>query len=143
MASAPTVGPADVESACSRLIIDFATHIDAMDYPRVLGLFAEDATLERVGVVLRGLGEIRDFLEKRPARAVTRHLCTNIRVQPRGDDRADGSCCVHFFQSPNEEERPLPLQVAASAVVEYLVGFVRQHGEWRIQDFRIRPVFQI
>lgn len=138
----PTADQADTESACSRLIVDFANSLDQKDYPQVLKLFTEDATLDRAGLVMRGIDEIRNFLEARPAHAVTRHLCTNIRVHPQGHDAAEGSCYLQFFQSANEEGHPLPVQVAATAVADYFVGFVRQSGHWRIQDFRIRPTFQ-
>lgn len=142
MSTASIAGEADVESACSRLIIDFASGMDHKDYPRVLQLFAQDATLDRAGLVMRGIDEIRGFLEQRPEHVVTRHLCTNIRVRTRGDDEADGTCYLQFFQSANEDSHPLPLKASATAVAEYLVRFVRQHGSWRIRDFRIRPVFQ-
>lgn len=143
MADSHLSGSPEVERACTRLIIDFANHMDLMNYPGVLALFAEDGTLDRAGLVLRGRGEIHGFLAKRPARSVTRHLCTNIRVQARSPDRADGTCYVQFFQSPNEDVRPLPLKAAVAAVAEYHVDFVRQQDDWRIQDFRIRPVFEV
>jgi len=141
-AAASTSDHADVDSACSRLIIDFADGMDRRDYPRVLQLFAEDAVLDRAGVVMRGIDEIRGFLEKRPEHVVTRHLCTNIRVRPQGDDEANGTCYLQFFQSANEEGQQLPVKASATAVAEYIVGFVRQHGNWRIREFRIHPVFQ-
>lgn len=133
---------ADVESTCSRLIIDFANGMDLKDYPAVLRLFTQDATLDRAGLVMRGIDEIRDFLEKRPAHVLTRHLCTNIRVRPRSDDEAEGACYLQFFQSSNEESQALPVRASAPAVAEYFAGFVWQHGNWRIRDLRIRPVFQ-
>lgn len=132
---------ADMEKACSRLILDFVDGLDFRDYTQVLQLFTEDATLDRAGLVMRGLSEIRTFLEQRPEQMVTRHLCTNMRVWATGDDEAEGRCYLQFFQSPNEHGQPLPIKAATTAVAEYKVRFVHQTGHWCIKDLIIRPVF--
>lgn len=138
--------PADldhVEAACSRLVIDFANGMDRRDYPGVMALFAENATLDRAGLVMRGSQEIRAFLDQRPAQSMTRHLCSNIRVQQRSEDKADGSCYVQFFQSTPAQGEPLPVKASVVAVAEYALVFERQQDDWRIQDLRIRSVFQV
>ncbi|MBY4596072.1 nuclear transport factor 2 family protein [Ottowia caeni] len=132
---------ADIQAACGQLIVDFANGLDHKDYAKVLGVFADDATLDRAGQVIRGIEEIRSFLGKRPVNQVTRHLCTNISIRARSDDQADGTCYVHFFQSPNEEGHPLPVKAAVTAIVEYIVGFFQRDGVWQIKELKIQPVF--
>ena len=58
------------EAACARLCVAFANHLDARDYPRVLDLFTEDGSLDRMGTLLTGRREIAGFLDARPS-AVT------------------------------------------------------------------------
>ena len=132
----------ETEEACGRLILDFVDGLDFRDYEQALRLFIEDATLDRAGLVMRGLSEIRAFLEQRPEQMVTRHLCTNIRVRATGDDEAEGRCYLQFFQASNEHGQPLPIKASTTAVAEYQVGFVHQNGHWRIKALIIRPVFQ-
>ncbi len=131
----------ETEKACARLILDFLDGLDFRDYAQVLGLFTADATLDRAGLLMRGISEIRTFLEQRPEQMVTRHLCTNIRVCATGEEEATGSCYLQFFQSPNESGQSLPIKASTTAVAEYQVGFVQQNGHWRIKSLIIRPVF--
>lgn len=136
-------GHADVEFACSRLIIDFANALDLKDYPRALQLFTQDATLERADLSLQGIAQIQAFLEARPAQMLTRHLCSNIRVLQRTADEADGNCYLQFFQATQKGSQASSVKAAAAAVAEYALEFVRHNGDWRIRRLQIRAIFHV
>ncbi len=127
------------QSACARLCVDFAHHIDARNHEPWLDLFTDDGVLDRMGTVARGRAALARFLEARPATVETRHLCTNIRVQILAADEAAGSCYVQFFQgaSSNSPDEPATLSSAPS-VVEYHDRYRRTPQGWRIQERRIR-----
>jgi ketosteroid isomerase-like protein len=129
------------QAACARLLVDFANAMDCHDHTRVLGLFTEDAVLERPGSVLRGKQEIDGFLQQRPRQRVTRHLCTNQSVDVASSERATGQAYVLFFQALNEGAAELPLPTPEPALVEYRATFLRNDGQWRMQDLAIRMVY--
>ncbi|WP_286507268.1 nuclear transport factor 2 family protein [Variovorax davisae] len=124
------------EAACMRLCVDFANHLDARDYPRVLDLFTEDGSLDRMGTLLTGQREIAGFLDARPTAVVTRHLCTNISVRRASGDEATGLCYVLFFQGSADGETAV--MSAPPSVVEYHDRFRRTATGWKIQARRIR-----
>lgn len=123
------------EAACAKLCIAFANHIDARRYEPLLDLFTEDGTLDRLGTVHSGRGEIARFLAERPRDVHTRHLCTNISVHFEGDGEATGFCCVLFFQARGEG---VPVIASAPSIVEYHDRFTRTPAGWRIRKRRIR-----
>jgi 3-phenylpropionate/cinnamic acid dioxygenase small subunit len=124
------------EAACTRLCVAFANHLDARDYPRVLDLFSEDGSLDRMGTLLTGQREIAAFLDARPAAVVTRHLCTNISVSLESEDEATGFCCVLFFQGRADGDSAL--MSGPPSVVEYHDRYRRTAAGWKIQARRIR-----
>jgi ketosteroid isomerase-like protein len=124
------------EAACARLCVAFANHLDARDYPRVLDLFTEDGSLDRMGILLTGQREIAAFLDARPSAVVTRHLCTNISVSRESDDEATGLCYVLFFQGRADGDSAV--MSGPPSVVEYHDRFRRTAAGWKIQARRIR-----
>jgi ketosteroid isomerase-like protein len=65
------------ELECQRLSLDFAQHIDAHEFDRVLELFTEDGVFIRRGTAFSGRPAIRQYLQSRTGDEVIRHLCTN------------------------------------------------------------------
>ncbi len=129
------------EADCTRLCIDFAHHIDTRSYEPVLDLFTDDGKFDRLGTVFSGRDEIRRFLESRPTDVVTRHLCTNIRINMQSPDEATGTCYVLFFSGKAGTDAKLPIPPSAPGVVEYHDAYSRTAAGWRIRERRIRPVF--
>lgn len=130
------------EQACTRLCTDFAWTVDNGDYAAFVALFAPDGVFERAGQASRGHAAIRSFLDARPTGRVTRHACTNIRIDMTGPDTATGSCCALMFQAPAEKDAPLPLPVSAPWVVDYLDEYVRTADGWKFKHRRTTIVFQ-
>jgi len=130
------------EAACVRLCVDFANYLDARRYEPVLDLFTEDATLDRMGVVLKGRAEIRRFLESRPADATTRHVCTNIQIQLESEDAAAGHSYILFFQGAPVADDSVAVASKAPSVVEYRDRFTRTASGWKIQARRIHMVMR-
>ena len=91
--------------------LDYCTQIDLADYERLGDVFAEDAELELEGLAravdgtYRGRGSIIDDFYRRTAgpadgppgsgRAMTGHLCTNMRIEVEGDE---ASTLGYFFE---------------------------------------------
>jgi len=130
------------EAACVRLCVDFANHLDARRHDAVPELFTEDGVLDRMGAVFAGRDGLAQFLAARPADAVTRHLCTNIRVHfdAADPDAATGSCYVLFFRGAPEQGGARAL--GPPSVVEYHDRYQRTPRGWRIRERLIRMAIQ-
>lgn len=129
------------EAACARLCVDFVNYLDARRYETVLELFTEDATLDRMGQVLKGRGEIKGFLEGRPV-AATRHVCTNIQIELQSEDAATGHCYILFFQGERVADDEIAVASKTPSVVEYRDKFLRTASGWKIQARRIHMVMK-
>ena len=130
------------ERECTRLCHDFAWTVDMRKYDMFAALFAPDGVFERAGQPSRGHEAIRKFLDARPADRVTRHLCTNIRIEMTGPDTATGSCSALMYQSQAGKDAQLPLPVSAPVVVEYLDDYVLTVEGWKFGYRRTSIVFQ-
>lgn len=136
------------ERECTRLSTDFAWTVDSHAYDAFVALFAPDGVFERAGQPCRGHEAIRQFLDARPAGRVTRHLCSNIRVDMTGPDTAMGGCSALMYHAAVEKavsaatdaQRPLP--VSAPVVVDYLDDYVLTSSGWKFKYRRTTIVFQ-
>jgi uncharacterized protein (TIGR02246 family) len=145
MAPTSTIGLLDLqacERACTRLVHDFAAAVDARQYDAFVGLFAPDGVFDRAGQVSRGHTAIRHFLDARPADRVTRHVCTNLRIDATRPDAASGNCYALVFQSQASADMPLPLPTPTPMVVEYLDDYRLVSEGWKFAHRRVRIIFQ-
>lgn len=76
------------EHACAKVLLRFFRALDTFDYDECLALFVEDATWERKGIPLQGLGQIRATLEARPRSVVICHQISNVEVDIINEDQA-------------------------------------------------------
>jgi uncharacterized protein (TIGR02246 family) len=137
----------DCELACARLCIDFAWAVDTLHYDAFVDLFIPDGVFERPGLVCQGHAEIRRFLDSRPTK-VTRHLCSNIRIEMSGPDAATGSCHATMYQAQEAPEAPQaqdagkPPRYAPPLVVEWTDDFVRTPHGWKFKQRRTAVILQ-
>ena len=124
------------ERDCARLCLDFAATVDAGDYDAFIALF------ERAGQLTRGAEAIRGFLDARPADRVTRHLCTNVRIDMTGPTSASGTCCTLMYQAQATKDTPLPLQASAALVVDYADDYMLSADGWKFKHRRTSVIFR-
>lgn len=126
----------EIVAACERLALDFAWHVDHRNVDSVVALFAPDAAFERKGEILKGRAEIHAAQLKRPADLVTRHVCSNLRIDVLDADQATGS---HYFllyrhdhaAAGSDATKPAPLG-QPETLGEYHDEFVRTEEGWKI-----------
>jgi hypothetical protein len=131
-----------VESACTRLCIAFANHIDARRYGEWLDLFIDEAVLDRLGTRLVGRAALQAFVQGRSTTVETRHLCSNIQIRHDGGDEASGFSLALFYQGVVVTPGQPPQISAAPSVVENHDVYRRTAQGWRIQERRIRMALQ-
>lgn len=130
------------ERACIRLCHDFAGTVDACNYDAFVHLFSADGTFERGGQRYVGHQAIRGFLDTRPANRVTRHICSNIRIDMTGPTTATGSCSALMFLANAVKGTPLPLPVSPPVVVDYLDDYLLTSEGWKFNRRTALVVFQ-
>ena len=130
------------ERECARLCNNFVWTVDTWDYDGCVALFAVDGAIERGGQVSRGHAGVRAFLDARPGNRVTRHTCSNIRINMQGPATATGTSCATMFHAPAERDAPLPLKGSTPLFAEYFDEYVLTAGGWKISHRKIVVVFQ-
>ena len=130
------------ERECTRLCNDFAWAVDTFHYDAFVSLFMPDGVFDRAGQVSRGGVEIRRFLNARPADRVTRHVCTNIRIDPVSPEVAVGNCYTLVFVAQADAAASLPLPTPLPMVVEYHDEYSHSAEGWKIQSRKLKIVFQ-
>lgn len=133
-----------IERECARLVNAYAQYIDLGQAERVVELFTEDAVWEGPGTRMAGREEIRKgFAARQRSRRVSRHVCTNLRVDVVDEDEARGIVYLTLYRhDPQEgaEGRAAPLD-GPVVVGHYRDRFRRVDGAWRIAHREIEVAF--
>ncbi|MDO9406156.1 MAG: nuclear transport factor 2 family protein [Polaromonas sp.] len=130
------------ELACTRLCNDFVWTVDNSRYADFVSLFVPEGVFVRAGQAFRGHAALRAFLDARPTGRITRHACSNIRIDMTGPDSATGTCCAIMFHAPAGDDPVAALTAALPVVVDYLDRFVRTDAGWRFIEREAVVVFQ-
>ena len=130
---------AEVRTACTELVLDYAFYRDRLDANAVGELFTEDAVMTVLGQVLTSRKAIQARIET-GAGSATRHLMSTIRIFQQSADRASGVSYVMVVGAPPGD---LPMKADGFlAVGEYHDQFVRTEAGWKISQRTFVPVFE-
>ncbi len=130
------------ERECTRLCHDFAAAVDSRRYGQFAALFAPEGVFDRAGQASHGQAEILQFLNARPVDKVTRHACTNIRIDMTGLQTATGHSYALVFQGQAQGDAQQPLPTIAPMVVEYQDDYVLLPEGWKFKHRVVKIVFQ-
>ena len=119
---------------CTRLSHDFAYFVDHRDYEKLVALFVEDGTFERRGEVLRGRAGIMKSMQARPMELITRHVCSNIRIDLQPDGTACGTGCLLLFHGSTNGVAAGATPPHSVTVAEYSDVYVATPEGWRIRS---------
>ncbi len=136
----PTAGPSDHariqrledELAIRRIIVDYATTLDAHDFAGYAALFAREGTWRNGNTVRTGAAEIQQMLlglyGPTPAgyvNAESYHLVSNLAVDVDGDRATARSRHLLVLRGPDGHPQPTLAGL-------YEDEFVREDGKWKI-----------
>jgi hypothetical protein len=97
--------------------------------------------VEAVGL-LKGRAAIAGFYAKRSTTRTTRHVMTNLFVQPLGDGQAKTVHTVLYFAADNTTDAAPATQAVPLGVAEFTNYLVRNsEGKWLITYRKAAPVF--
>ncbi len=128
---------AEIEHACTRLVLRSLRAFDERDWLAYAQLFAEDGVFVRANEPdhpLEGRAAIHSALAERPANRLTVHLCTNLEIEVLDRDRAQGHCYLLLYSgdASHPESRAGRPADSIQRVGEYRDRFVRTAEGWKI-----------
>jgi hypothetical protein len=130
------------ERECTQLCIDFATTVDTRSYDAFVQIFVPNGVFDRAGQISRGQAAIRQFLDARPIDRVTRHTCTNIRINMTSPTTATGSCIASMYQATLGMGQSLPVPATHPVVVDYIDDYVLTDNGWKFKSRKVAIIFQ-
>jgi hypothetical protein len=129
--------------ACKRLVIEFASLIDAGRTDELIHLLVPEATFARPtapDTVVSGAQTIVQAFASRPKDLVTQHLNLNIRITLTDPDTATGESVVVLYRAsatdPLEPGKGRP--ATGPLLGTWSDTFVRTAQGWRFKDRRGR-----
>lgn len=131
----------NIEQACAALCVDYCEFVDAKEFERLRGVFADDAVFVSPAAPnkeIRGAEVIIAALSLIPSALITQHLACNIRVHAESAETATGSCRILIYMADaSEPEIPEGRKAAAKQIIGiYHDRYVRTALGWRIAERR-------
>jgi ketosteroid isomerase-like protein len=123
------------ERACTRLIVDYCHFVDNGEAARVADQFTGDGVWLSGEENLKGQAAIRRRFEQRQAMVerMSRHVCTNIKLDVIDADHAEGVTYLILFRHDGEPRRRFSPTAAPEMIGEYRDRFARTAEGWRFQ----------
>lgn len=131
----------DARQICAQLAIAAYSLMDQGRYDETAALFAEDAVWVRGGTPVSGRAAIRAALDQRPATHATRHLVTNVLVEPAADGEAVATACFVPLRGALRDDGTVEMP-AITTVGDLAYRFRRDPEGWRIARLEPRTVFK-
>ena len=126
------------ERACMRVVVDSATFNDHKDWPALAALYTDDGVVVRPnGQRLEGRAAIHAAYAAGSPERVTRHLCSNMRVDVDGPDAARVITTVLILSGVRSDDPDVTFGVVPSErhlVGEFADRLVRTDQGWRIAE---------
>ena len=127
-----------IERACERVIVDSARFNDRREFSALAALYTTDGLVVRPnGQRLEGRVAIEAAYAAGPPDRVTRHLCSNVRVEVDGPDAARATTAVLIVSGQRSDDPDAPFGVLPSErhmVGEFADRLVRTEDGWRIAE---------
>jgi hypothetical protein len=129
-----------IERACERVIVDSATFNDRREFSALAALYTADGVVVRPnGQRLEGSAAIETAYAAGPPDRVTRHLCSNVRVDVDGPDAARATTAVLIVSGLRTDDPDVTFGIVPSErhmVGEFADRLVRTDEGWRIAERR-------
>jgi uncharacterized protein (TIGR02246 family) len=129
-----------IERACLRVIVDSATFNDRKDWRALAALYTDDGVVVRPnGQRLEGRAAIEAAYAAGSPDRVTRHLCSNMRVEVDGPDAARVTTAVLIVSGSRSDDPDVAFGVVPSerhVVGEFADRLVRTQDGWLIAERR-------
>ncbi len=134
--------PFDDEQACARLLVRSSYWADRHDIENFLGLFSADAVLELRGKTFRGIHAIREFMQGRDPKRVTRHIVSPPVIEVSDAQQASGVAFFALYDGVNTgADEVLPARVPTT-IGEFRQSYRRHGDRWLIRSYAAVALFR-
>lgn len=134
--------PTDRE-ACTALVYRFYRSLDTHDYAPLDEIFTPNASMIRMGNGHAGLTAIRTALSKRAATLRTRHIISNLIIEPETSGIASGLFSMTVVRSHAAPSATLPLLIRSPwRVSDVKTRFEQMDSGWRIAALSTTSLFE-
>ena len=134
-----------ITAECRRLVFAYVFYVDHGDGAGLEALFAQDASLERGELKLKGCAQIRQALSQRDPLLQTHHHCSTVHIDVHSPEQASGVTYFQLFRyrgaATDGPSKPA-VPTSAEVVGEYHDEFVKTPEGWRFQTRVTRAAFR-
>ena len=132
-----------ISRACERLSIAYAVYLDTQRYGEFAALFGDEGVLKVSGRV-EGQTAIARAMANRPATLRSRHVLTNILIEPVDQEHATGTTYLSLYRHIGEASlEARPIEPFAPAVVgHYSDQFKLTNQGWRFAYRELHLAFR-
>lgn len=133
-----------IEQECRDLVVRLTRHNDLGESEAAADLFTEDGTWVRGGKPYTGRAQLIDSFAGRTETAILRHMATNILIDVKDENNAEGVTYYMLMRDdPGTAEPEFPLEMKLpGSMGEWLDRFVRTPNGWRFSERVVRRLFQ-
>lgn len=119
-----------IERACERVIVDSASYNDERQWAALAGVYTPAGVVVRPnGQRIEGREAIEAAYAAGPPDRVTRHMCTNVRVEVDGPDHAHATTTVLIAATTTSADADVTYRVG-----EFIDRFERTDEGWKIAE---------
>lgn len=132
------------KTACHDVLVRFCTALDTRDNVAAADLFADDAQMVAPsGDTVHGTA-IRAYFERRPTALITRHIMTNVLVEPTGPDTASARAYILVYRVQRQDPDRLPRAMPSGpqGAGDWVVDLRRTDAGWRISRYEGVPILE-
>ena len=131
----------EAELACHRLVIASYSLMDQGRYEETAALFTTDAVWVRGGKPVTGRDAILSSLNQRPVTDLSRHLVTNVLIEPGEADEASATACFVPLRGTKREDGTVATpQITNVGDLRY--RFRKEEDGWRISHLQPTMIFK-
>ena len=123
-----------IESACTRLVHEYAYLVDFREYDRFADLFVEDCLFDVAGQSVSSREEMRAAVQRRPANRIWRHVTTNVLINVVDEDSATGVGYFTVYRAWVDEGTHAIPTLRPAVVGHYRDKYVRVAGGWKFAE---------
>lgn len=122
-----------IESACTRLAVDYSFYADSQQLEAWSKLFAEDAEMTLFGQTHKGRAAILASLNGGNGGAIASfHSNSNIRIDVVSPTEAKGTVGVTLFAAPRKDGVAVVKEITPAVVGHYIDEYRKTAEGWRI-----------
>lgn len=123
-----------IESACTRVVHQYAYMVDFRDYDGFADLFTEKCVFDVNGQTASSREEMRVGVARTPADLLRRHVTTNILIDVIDENSAHGVAYFTVYRARLDKDQSVLPALRPAVVGHYKDKFVKTAEGWKFAE---------